>query len=197
MELAGLAIGVPGLLTSCLELIERVDFYKSFEVHSRQYVARFETSKLRLREWASSVGISDGKLSDGHHTRLDHPEVAPVVKVILLSLCDIFQESEHTRTRLRLPLEQANPISPAWPILRRNNIDTNKAGHNLSSARSGIAWAVKSRSQFSKQVEMFEVLVENLYSLVPPGTREGQIQKRNDQGDGTNGMFSSFTLRPI
>jgi Prion-inhibition and propagation len=84
MENAGLAIGVPGLLTSCLELTERVEFYKSFEVHSRKLVARFEASKLRLREWASSVGISDDKLPDGNRTRLDHPEVASVVRTILL-----------------------------------------------------------------------------------------------------------------
>jgi Prion-inhibition and propagation len=194
MEIAGLAVGVPGLFTVCLGLIDRVDFYKSFEVDSRQLVARFETSKLRLREWASSVGISDDKLSDGHHTRLDHPEVASVVRTILLSLCEVFEKSEHTRTRLRLPPEQANLVSSPWPILRRNEIDKNKAGLTLSSARSGIAWAVKFRSQFTNQVEMFEILIDRLYDLVPPDRREGQAQEMNDQGDRISGNFPLFTL---
>ena len=44
MEFAGLAIAIPGLLTSCLELIERVDSYKSFDVHSSQLVARLDAS---------------------------------------------------------------------------------------------------------------------------------------------------------
>ena len=197
MEIAGLAVGIPGLLTSCLELVERVDYYRTFGVHSRQLVARCETSKLRLREWANCVGISDDKLSDGHHPRLDHPEIASVVKMILLSLCDVFQESEHTRTRLRLQPEQANPVSQHWPILRRNEIHEKKVGLNLSSARSGIAWAVKFRSQFTNQVEMFEVLVDRLYDLVPPDRTEGQIQKRNDQGDRINGNFSLFILGRI
>jgi hypothetical protein len=197
MEIAGLAFGVSGLFTICLELIERVESYKTFEAHSRHLVARFEANKLKLREWAGNVGISDDKLLDGHHTRLDHPEVASVVRTILLSLCEIFQKSEHTRTRLRLPEKQANTVSPPWPILRRNEIDNTKPGFTLSSARSGIAWAVKFRSQFTNQVEMFEILVERLHGLVPPDRGEGQIHKRNDQGDYINGNFSSFSPGPI
>jgi hypothetical protein len=192
MEIAGLAVAVPGLLTSCLDLIERVDSYKSFDIHSRQLVARCEASKLRLREWASSVGVSDDKLSDEHHTRLDHPEVASVVRTILLSLCEVFQTSEHTRTRLRLQPEQPNSVSSPWPVLTCNNLDKKKAGRNVSSAKSGIAWAVKFRSQFTNQVEMFEVLVDKLYDIVPPSGREGQIQKRNDQDDRIDGIFSSL-----
>ncbi|ERF73036.1 hypothetical protein EPUS_07130 [Endocarpon pusillum Z07020] len=178
METVSLAAAVPGLLTSCLDLIERIDSYKSFDVHSRQLL------------------LGD-KLSNEHHARLDYPEVASVVKTILSSVCEIFQKSEHTRTRLRLQPEQANPVASPWPVFTRKNTDMNKAGRNASSAKIGIAWAVKYRGQFTNQVEMFEVLVDKLYELVPPNRGEGQIQKRNDHGDRIDAitnmnMFSNF-----
>jgi Prion-inhibition and propagation len=197
MEIAGVAIAIPGLLTSCLDLIERIDSYKDFNIHSRQLVARCDASKLRLREWADSVGVSDNKLSDEHHIRLDYPEVASIVKTILISLCDTFQKSEHTRSRLRLPPGQASLVSSSWPVLARTDLDANNARRNVSSAKSGIAWAVKYRSQFTNQVETFEVLVEKLYDLVPPNRIEGQIQRRNDQDGHIDGIFTFFTLQPI
>ncbi|KAF7510178.1 hypothetical protein GJ744_007077 [Endocarpon pusillum] len=190
MEFAGLALAIPGLLTSCLDLIERVDSYKSFNIHSRQLVVRCEASKLRLQKWASSVGVSDGKLSDQHHTLLDLPEFASIVRSILLELCGIFQKSEHTRTRLEISPGQASEVSLSWPILISNDLD--KAGRNVSSAKSRIAWAVKYRSQFTNQVEMFEVLVEKLYQLVPPSGGEGQIQKRQIQDNHIDAISGKY-----
>ena len=143
------------------------------------------------------MGISGDKLSDQHHTRLDHPEVASIVQRILLSLCDLFRKSEQTQTRLRLSPGQASPVSSSWHILPRADLDTSNARRNVSSAKSGIAWAVRYRSQFTNQIETFEVLVEKLYSLVPPLGGEGQSRRRNDQDDHIDGdLYPYFLFKP-
>jgi hypothetical protein len=188
MEIAGLAFGVPGIFSVCLELIDRFEHYQSFGAHSRQLTARFKASKLKLREWAKAVGISDGTLAENHHPRLDIPEVAAVLRPILHSLCEIFEKAEQTRTRLSLPQREAEPDPSVWPILYRGDRSKDKAGS--SSTKSGINWAIRGRNQFTGQVEIMEVLIDKLYDIVPPDSERGQLHKNFHHENRISGNFS-------
>jgi ankyrin repeat protein len=90
MDVAGLVIGVAGLFSVCLDILERVDSYQDAKIGSSQLSARFKADKLRLREWAKGVGIEDGKLKESHNPRLDNSEILSTVQNILQSISDIF-----------------------------------------------------------------------------------------------------------
>ena len=183
MEITGLVIGVAAVFNVCIDVLERIDSYRDFGTDSGQTVARFEADKIRLQEWADDVGISDGKMRDMHHNRLDRPEIVSVVKTILYYIRELFDATEHTQAQLRLPANIADSTSLALHGPFRSDMKAKRKAHSSISVRSGIGWALKSKAKFITQVEKFEVLVDKLYALVPPITGSERTQCLNLQGD--------------
>ncbi|KAF7508453.1 hypothetical protein GJ744_009166 [Endocarpon pusillum] len=189
MEVAGLVAGIPGLFSACMDILERIDAYKEFGLESRRAVARFEADKLRLRKWASDVGISEGKWEDMHDSRLKDHDLETVVKRILNSACEIFDATERTRSQLRIHPEETNKPFPSIPD---SFIETKKNKGKASSQmsiRGGLGWAVKRRGKFNNQVDMFQGLVDTLYDLFPP-------QKASSPTDHVRGIQPYLELRP-
>ena len=167
MEITGLAVGIPGLFSACMDILERVEAYKDFGIESRQLIAQFEAKKLRLKKWAIGVGISDGKWTEGHDSRLHDHELELAVKRILRSASEIFDATEHTRSRLRIDAEETNKSCPDIPGFSVK-ITKNKERASIPvSMRGGLGWAFKRRGKFTNQIDMFRQLVDLLYSLVP------------------------------
>ncbi|MCJ1380976.1 hypothetical protein MMC17_004085 [Xylographa soralifera] len=183
MEIAGLAIGVAALFSVCMDVLERIDSYRDFGIDSGQTVARFEADKRRLQTWAEDVGISDSKIRDTHHNRLDRPEIVSVVKTILYYIRELFDATEHTQAQLRLPANVADSASLALHGPFRSDMKAKRKAHSSISKRSGIGWALKSKGKFTTQVKQFEELVDKLYALVPPIADSERTQYSNLQWD--------------
>src|SRR5437762_8290269 len=65
MEPGGLAVsivGLAGLFSLCLDVIEKVEKYKDFGTDSRTLIAQFEADKLRFKRWGEKVGFKNQKL---------------------------------------------------------------------------------------------------------------------------------------
>ncbi|KAH7124486.1 ankyrin-1, partial [Dactylonectria macrodidyma] len=63
MEPIGLAVGIAGLaglFSSCLEVVEKVNSYRSFGSDSHVLDAQFKSEKLRLEQWGRAVGLDQG-----------------------------------------------------------------------------------------------------------------------------------------
>ncbi|KAI1264016.1 hypothetical protein F5Y18DRAFT_392257 [Xylariaceae sp. FL1019] len=76
MEPVGLTVGIiglAGLFSTCLDVVERWDSYKDFGVESEALVARFEADRALFRRWGQSIGIDRGTQGHGHHEALDDP----------------------------------------------------------------------------------------------------------------------------
>ncbi|KAK7409419.1 hypothetical protein QQX98_008380 [Neonectria punicea] len=60
METVGLVVGVAGLaglFTSCLEAVDKVQSYQTFETDSYVLDTRFKVAKARFERWGPGVGI--------------------------------------------------------------------------------------------------------------------------------------------
>lgn len=57
MEAIGFAVGIAGLFSTCMDVVEKVNIYKDFEANSSALAAVFRADKLYLEQWASKVGI--------------------------------------------------------------------------------------------------------------------------------------------
>lgn len=104
MEVASFTIGLAalaGLLSSCIEVVDKIESFTNFEPETRYAVTRFKSDKILLQRWADAVGVVDGQLKDEHHTLLDDPAIQSMVKEILFSIYEIFQEAEGTSKKLR------------------------------------------------------------------------------------------------
>ena len=103
MEVAGLAVGIASLYNATVDILSRVDAYKNFGAESQTNFVHFEAAKLRLQDWADSVGIQNGKLADRHNPSLDDPKRASIIKTALEGLTKLFDDVERTSSFIKLP----------------------------------------------------------------------------------------------
>lgn len=57
-------VGLVGLFSVCLDVIDKVDSYKEFGLESRSVVAQFKADKHLFANWAQDVGIHKSKLKN-------------------------------------------------------------------------------------------------------------------------------------
>ncbi|KAI0396309.1 hypothetical protein F5Y17DRAFT_472764 [Xylariaceae sp. FL0594] len=145
MELAGLGIGVAGLVglfSTCRDIVEKWDSYKEYGVESASLVARLAADRAWFHQWGQSVGISEpeGKGSNRHEA-LSEPSTREAVDVVLQSIQKLDQA--HFRRDLR---------------------------SQAPSRASKLMWALRGKERLALLVASFESLVQRLYNLVPPAS---------------------------
>ncbi|KAL9101857.1 MAG: hypothetical protein Q9163_002924 [Psora crenata] len=198
MEIAGLAVGVAGLaglFSACTEAIDRVESYRKFAFESRYLSAQFHADRLFLEKWADGVGLSKDRLLEPHDQRLDDPTNAAAVGRILTSIQDILAATNATSSRLDL---DAGPSGSSHQ-LRGPNLTLLNRQINLkpSSVRSKdkLSWALGGKGTFANQVEVFKVLVEKLYNLVPLQESPAVSTDLLRQFGNLSGILNGMSLR--
>jgi hypothetical protein len=174
MEIAGLAVGVvglAGLFGLYRDTMEQIDTYKNYRLESRHLVTQFMLIKQMFRIWAEKVGIHDErghKMRESHHSNLDNPEIASVVGEALWSIRKIFEATVKTSSTISLGSDGENLLFSAnrSQILPKK-IENPKLSQSSISKRDKLGWALGGKTNFAKQVDVFEGLVEKLYILVP------------------------------
>lgn len=99
MEVAGLGIGIAGLVglfSSCLEAIDKVKDYKSSTFDPDALNVQFDAERLRLQHWGCNVGLEleNGRLSTSHHERLNDNKLRSMVEDLLRIIHDILKSDE-------------------------------------------------------------------------------------------------------
>ncbi len=186
MEIASLAIGVASLaslVSTCVDLLERVESYKNFGAESRLLTTRFDVNKVIFRDWAQRVGIVSAHALNAarHHPRLDDSDVRALVHRSLSCIRDIFSATEASRSSVDLLLDldedthsQPGAEHKGFSLARMRNKDeppNAKKSHSALGARlTKFSWAGGGKKRFAEQVEAFEALLERLRTLVPPSS---------------------------
>ncbi len=66
-------------ISTCLDVLDKVDAYKSSGSNSHVMSACFDADKYRFSRWLLAVGIVNGRLKDNHHPLLDDPALQPIL----------------------------------------------------------------------------------------------------------------------
>lgn len=169
MEPAGLAIGIAGIFSTCLDVIERVDSYRDFGVESRAIIAQFEADKLLFQQWGKYVGIDGVTLRDDHHKSFRDTAILSAVQKILSSIQEIAGSPVET------PFGQKHGFGP---VNSRAKPDTSR--HlpfqkllESSSRRTKVEWTLRNKTRFIAWSQQFGSLVDRLRALVPPESANG------------------------
>ena len=190
MEPIGFAVGVvglAGLFSVCLDVIDKVDSYKDFGVESRSIIAQFEADKHLFTNWAQDVGIGKDKPEDNYHNHLDNPKTNLIVQKILSSIQEIFSKTESTVSDLQ-PIVEAGPTTFSDGILPFN-ARKNSRPEGTISKRGRIGWSLRNKAKFITQAQQFGALVQRLHSLVPPDGLTGPMNVHKDTT--INNLFSN------
>ncbi|KAJ5569704.1 amidase signature domain-containing protein [Penicillium hispanicum] len=158
-------LGLAGLFSTCLDVVERFDSWKDSKIESRALAAQFEAQKLRFQRWGASVGLRDKNSLDEHNRRLDERTIG-VVQQILSAIRDLCHLHDDDSTSA---LKSPNPTDYKRSKDRPHSIVP------VESTRDRIIWALRNKGPWMARVEQFTVLVESLHVLVPPNeTRSDQ-----------------------
>ena len=167
MEAAGLAVGIVSIYNASIDILSRFDAYKNFGAESQVTIVHFDASKIKLQDWAKSVGIRDGKLVDVHDARLDDPLRGSIIKNALGHLKKVFDKVEYTSSSIRLPLRQRSAGIDDW-VTPFDETMSKLEHRQCFSKRSQMAWATGGKAKLNKDVSIFEGLVNVLYDVVNP-----------------------------
>lgn len=178
MEVAGFTIGVVGLASlfgACIDAIDHVDSYRRFGIESRYITAQLNADKILFKIWADEVGVVDGKLDI-----VNRAEVVAAVERILSSIHELFVDTEQALSKLQLENSGKYLASP------QNAHQPNPRKHMLLPVGRGdkVVWALRGKSKFTTQVEVFKTLVEKLYSLIPLKDRNRSLEFHGRQLEG-------------
>lgn len=165
MEIAGLAIGLAGLYSACIDTAQRFESYKNFQAETRQLSAQFQADKAVLQRWADKIGITHRGLSDSYDRRLDKPEIAQAVRDILLCLRTLL-EGAQGKTRYDSAMESVQ----TRPFVRIQDSTSIQSVAISSRKRDKFSWTFGGKEKFVAFVDTFSALVAKLDSLVPIDT---------------------------
>lgn len=160
-------VGLAGLFSVCLDVIDKVDSYKDFGVDSRSIIAQFEADKHLFIKWAQDVGLDKVKPNGNYHSELDNPETHLIVQKVLSSIQEIFNKTEGTVSNLQ-PAIDIGPTSFPNGIHFLNTRKRSQNPKGIISKMGRIGWSLRSKANFVSQVQQFGALIQRLYSLVPP-----------------------------
>jgi hypothetical protein len=187
-------VGLAGLFSVCLDVIDKVDSYKDFGIESRAIITQFEADKQLFTKWAQDVGISKDKPKENYHKHLDDPETYSIVQKILSVIQEIFSQTESTMSNLQ-PVVEVGPSSFPDGIRFFNMCQKSLKPQGAVSQRSRIGWSLRSKAKFISQVQRFGAFVQSLYGLVPPDrlSEPGHVQ-RDIIGDNMSSSSSMYSL---
>jgi hypothetical protein len=154
-------IGLAGLFSTCLEVVEKFDSFKEFGIESRSISAQFEAQRLRLQRWGQAVGLQGDTLMEKHSKLLDDPRTYSIVEKLLSAIQGVCTYADDIALGPVSPIEQRQSFrDQLWPRQGRP-----AAPHE--SKREKISWALRKKAKKMAQVGQFCSLVDNLHNLVP------------------------------
>ncbi|WYZ42254.1 hypothetical protein EsH8_V_001149 [Colletotrichum jinshuiense] len=168
MEPASFAVGLvglAGLFSSCLEVVNKVQSYKSFARDSSTLAVQFNAAKVRLENWGRAVGFSEGNICDQHHPALDDEKTRRETLEIFRLVRDNFDTAEARISRSLRSTSGVMGTGSEQPLTLSGILGKSK--------RRKLAWAMGDKSKITEQVELLGKLVETLHDLVPPDPFRG------------------------
>lgn len=171
MEIAGLAVGVAGLVGlfgACMGAMEHLNSYQIAGHESNYIIAAFNADKLLLQRWADGVGINDNMLKEEHHPDLNNALVASAVGTILSAIRDIFKMTDSMTSKLLIASIDSEISSlKATKGPSKGNLLDMRNSQPLASKRARFSWALGGKTNLNTQVEVFGSLVAKLYGIIP------------------------------
>lgn len=183
MEPVGLAVGVVGLaagFTTCMDCFEYVEIGKNFGNDFNICLLRLDVAKLRMTQWAESVGLTPERARQGLNVQLSEEETN-LAEGLFGEIRNSFQQAERlsnsygpktdgSQRPLTGALEVCNPATDLEPVSKRVHSTVWKLAKRRqldASLSSKTKWALRDKRRFSSLINNIDVLLTDLLNLVP------------------------------
>ncbi|KAF8535515.1 hypothetical protein BDD12DRAFT_808506 [Trichophaea hybrida] len=156
----GLTIGLVGLFTASLDVLDRISTAKAYRKDYQLFVTKAETERFRLRRWGQVVGLAreDG-VSVQHELLQD--------SMIEEKVCELLMENVGEYTFL--PRRQETPVIAAASNNSRGwaGIQMRSTSAMSTSTMMKMKWALSGKKKSEELLQNLIYFVDKLYELVP------------------------------
>jgi len=190
---AGLTLGLAGLYSAAVEVIDRISAAKSYGEDYQLFVTKVRTERLRLFRWGEVVGLArlesevNTESSQRHgsriqqHELLQDPEVRDAVTELLAWAVRYFDDAEDVLKRNAvggsaggfiafLPGQRGSKVlSTTGSTVSTFNFPRARAGkfQKDASALSKMKWALSGKRKSEKILQQLSWFVDKLHELLP------------------------------
>jgi hypothetical protein len=177
---ASVILGLPGLLTACVDCFNYVQIARNFGSDYEKCLLALDTTRLRLSRWGAAVGISDT-----HFPKLDLDEIElQTAHNLLESILDTFSKAEKASIGLEkvrhlqdlsgagLPVyDPATDLGVRYQTLHRTLEGIVEKRHISTKVIKKAKWALYEKKKFDSMVAEVRGCVNELVELFPPGSK--------------------------
>lgn len=175
VEPIGLIIGLIGLFTTCIDLIDAISRFKARDKDYEYLVCRLETERVLLWKWGEAVGLCpnpDGTLDQqGYSTFLEDKNTFSAVNQTLACLAGRFQTTYDLVKKYgprHKPTEQVTYTCPGYnPCANLGQERVPERALSRTSFTMKVSWTFHDREKFSGLVDQIAELSKDLHRLVP------------------------------
>ena len=168
MEAAGLAVGIAGLASlfkACSDIIKLVESYKTFDLDANITKAKYDSAKALFFRWGSTVGLATGDLDRSRLSSLEDDAVAGAARQILKCIHALFLGLENSGSTVLHNDINISLSGSSHSALKKKD---GRSHNEVKFSRFDKAlWLLGKNRKVASQVEAFELLVSELYKLVP------------------------------
>lgn len=176
MEVAGILLGLgglAGLFSACVDSFDRIQDYRRYASFAEHLVAQYEADKYRFLRWADGVGIEESGLRDDHDDRLDKDDLALAVCRVLSSVRKLVESLNERSSKLASSSDALQFAGQATSANSQNIAGKQEHGVAKIPWARKVGWASGGKTRFTERLDLFGVLVDRLYDLVPLDNKDG------------------------
>lgn len=189
MEGVGLAVGLVGLFSTCLEALDKVDSWRNYEYESGSLDAQFRVQKILFQRWGEAVGLGTKDIDGKEKEISSDPDACEIVKKLLQSIKQIESWGDSTSP---LPMHEAEKSRVRGRVL----LSDSRLNTFFRSTKKKFGWSLRGKDKRKFQVEQLSALVSALANLIPIPEDGGQ-DSTNTQSIHTNGMSRNDSIQVI
>lgn len=164
-EVAGLAlgvVGVAGLYSVTLQVIEQITDAASFNADFKTQSTKFTTVKTSLQVWGAGTGFAaDGRLLPEHNPVFDDQRVLYDVQSALVCIQDACAQ-------LRACLDKSDPSSGNAQQTSGSASSRARVAKKIASAGRRLRWAFQEKTKVEDLLNQIISLVGLLFNIARP-----------------------------
>ena len=175
-DIAGLVLGLPGLVTACVDCFNYVQLARNFGSDYAQCLLELDAIKMRLSRWGSAVGITKSHLPNLPDLSKEDSQMA---RSLLTSILDTFAKAEVASARFvkanaaedpadvgLIPCDPNTDLDLHYQTLHGTIEEIVKKRHKNTSLLKKAKWAFYQKSKFDTMIFELRRLVDDLTDLL-------------------------------
>lgn len=178
------ALGVVGLYSTSLQILNQIDSARNLEKSANPLHARLTVTTHLLRIWGDKNGIKDDALLNPHHPAFDDPSARHAIYSLLASIENMMADKKRLSDGYGMTVNPPISNQPVTMGVIKAQMAQMSLNSQPTSWKIRAKWAVVDEAKFSRLIGELEGIVDRLYKLATPNETLLKLDELRSRIDG-------------